>query len=371
MGPERGNKASRMRHRPHHIEPSIDRVRLILIYRDFTNRGFCHSGLGVSCACTAKALRRFGIWTDVWAAGGVDNIRQRLNEVQRQAEQRSEIPVTHVVISALWLETEQLAQLANEFPEIVWTVNCHSNVGFLAADTGAIRMMREAAELQHLMFNVRVAGNCERLTIWATKAWNTEFSWLPNVYDLSEAGPPHRVPWRRDTALRVGMFGAARTLKNGITGAAAMVYLASKLRVPIELNVSSGRNEGGSLKPIEEVTRNVPNLTLKENGWLTWPAFKTSIRHMHLHLQPSYTESFNVTVADAISAGVPSVVGPAVHWVPNHWKADVDDPSDVARVAEMLLLDIDAAEDGRTALEKYIEDALQAWEKFLCRSIER
>jgi hypothetical protein len=85
-------------------------------------------------------------------------------------------------------------------------------------------------------------------------------------------------------------------------------------------------------------------------------------------MQPSYTESFNVTVADAIASGVPSVVGPAIHWVPEHWKADIDDPNDVARVAEALLHDAQAAEDGRLALERYVRDAVAIWKDFLCPS---
>lgn len=353
------------RERPHHLQPALESVRLLLVYKDFAGRGFSHAGLGVSCMCTAKALRRHGVWADVWASSSADDLRRRLHAVHAQAVQRNEVLVTHVVIAAPWIATAELARLAMEFPEIVWTVTCHSNVGFLAADCEAIRLMRETAELQHLSHNVRAAGNCERMTRWASRAWGTQLALLPNIYDLSEAVPARRSSWRGDV-LRVGMFGAARLLKNGVTGAAALAALANKLRVPVELHVSSGRDEGGSLRPIEEITRNVPNLVLKRAGWLSWPAFKASVRQMHLHLQPSYTESFNVTVADAIAASVPSVVGPAIHWVPSHWKADIDDPTDVARVAEALLHDVHAADDGRQALERYVRDALAAWERFLC-----
>jgi glycosyltransferase involved in cell wall biosynthesis len=87
---------------------------------------------------------------------------------------------------------------------------------------------------------------------------------------------------------------------------------------------------------------------------------------MHLVLQPSYTESFNVVTADAIAEGVPVVTSDAINWVPTHWQACADEPRDVARVAEQLLRDPNAARDGRAALERFIELGVSGWIRFLC-----
>ena len=58
---------------------------------------------------------------------------------------------------------------------------------------------------------------------------------------------------------------------------------------------------------------------------------------MHVLLQPSFTESFNVVTADGIAEGVPTVTSEAIDWVPSTWQADPDDAGDVACVAEYLL----------------------------------
>ena len=123
---------ARLRHRPHHLAPTLDTARVLLVYKDFQGRGFSHAGLGVTAMCTAKSLRREGIWADVWACGDAEDLRRRVALACAQAELRNELPVTHVVIAAPWIATHALAKLATDFPDIVWTVVCHSGVGFLA-----------------------------------------------------------------------------------------------------------------------------------------------------------------------------------------------------------------------------------------------
>jgi hypothetical protein len=77
------------------------------------------------------------------------------------------------------------------------------------------------------------------------------------------------------------------------------------------------------------------------------------------------TESFNVVTADGIAAGVPSVVSEAIDWAPKRWQANADDAGDVARVAEYLLKNPHAVDDGRDALRDYVSSALVRWRTFL------
>jgi len=86
---------------------------------------------------------------------------------------------------------------------------------------------------------------------------------------------------------------------------------------------------------------------------------------MHLLLQPSYTESFNMVTADGVAEGVPSVVSDAIDWAPDHWKAMADEVRDIARVGRGLLLDDQAASDGWNALTDHNASALSAWKAFL------
>jgi len=354
-----------MRERPHHLRPGVDTVRVALVYRDFGGDGVSHVGLGVSAAYTAKTLRHHGIWAEVWSAGSAQKLVERLRHTHTNADQRGEPRPTHVVLAAPWIPTPNLAGIAAEFPEVTFSVISHSSVGFLAADPHAIRLLRETADLQLGTHNVFVGGNSRKFTDWATEAWGVHAVYLPNLYCTAETFPQHDRRWQGG-ALRLGLFGANRPLKNFLSGAAAAVEMARRLRVPIELLLSSGRNEGGDVRAFDEMTENIANLRVTRTGWLPWPSFRRLLRTVDLVFQVSYTETFNVVTADAIAEGVPVVVSDAIEWVPRWWQARADEPLDVSRVAERLLRDPNTPRHGREALQAYVDAGVVAWWRFLC-----
>jgi|SRR5579859_3256210 len=98
---------------------------------------------------------------------------------------------------------------------------------------------------------------------------------------------------------------------------------------------------------------------------MPWAKFRQLVGHMHLLLQPSFTESFNVVTADGVHEGVPSVVSTAIDWVPSRWQADADDAEDLVRVAQYLLHTPQAIDDGRKALLAYVAQGIQTWRGFL------
>ena len=219
-------------------------------------------------------------------------------------------------------------------------------------------LLREAVELQHSLHNVVVAGNSQRFVNAASVIWNTNVAFLPNLYDLSEPMPPARPAWNGG-ALRLGLFGACRLLKNGLTGAASAASLAATLRVPTELYVSE-KNQA-----MAELCEDTPNIKLIVTGWMPWAKFRQLVGSMHLLLQPSFTESFNVVTADGVHQGVPSVVSDAIDWAPARWQANPDDAEDLVRVAQYLLKTPQAVDDGRQALATYVAQGVQAWTMFL------
>jgi hypothetical protein len=117
-------------------------------------------------------------------------------------------------------------------------------------------------------------------------------------------------------------------LKTLMTAAASAIEIARGLRAPLDLWLSAARAEGGGetvLAAVREMVGGLPNVNLVLNGWQSWPKFRKVVAHMHLLLQPSYTESFNMVTADGVAEGVPSVVSEAVDRAPEYWKAKVDD----------------------------------------------
>lgn len=339
----------------------MDHKRVVLAYRNLAaNRNISHIGLGVTAMNSAKFLRSAGVEAEVWPIGNARELGERM------AGARGSAAVTHVVVSAPWIPTLELAGMVAGFPNTQFAVNCHSNLGFLQADPNAVRLVREGTDLERTNWNFRVAANNRRLATWLTDAYGVPSTWLPNLYYLDHCARIPRAPFSGGT-LRVGAFGATRPLKNFMTAAGAAVQIAAALRTDAELWMSAGRNEGGgsAAEAIRQMIQGVRHIRFVESGWQSWPQFRQTVRSMHLLLQPSYTETFNVVTADGVAEGVPSVVSEAIDWAPDSWKARVDDVSDVARIGLKLLADKSAPRKGLRALESYNRRAFRAWREFL------
>jgi len=350
--------------RPHHLQPTLKSARIALVYKAPRHTGYSPAGLGIVATQTAKALCATGIWAEAWGCNSGEALLERLRQVDRDALRRGEVGLTHVVLYAPWVPTELLAAIADEFPKILFVVTCHSGWGFLAADPHAVKLLRETADLQMTTGNVRAGGNCRRFTDAATEVLGVRVEWLPNLIPLDEHWPRPRSAWAGD-CLRLGLFGAARILKNGLTAAAAACELAHRLRVPTELHVTAIEDEGGTMRAIEELCDGVPHLKLVRTGWLPWPRVLRLAEHMHLVLQPSFTESFNCVAAEAVRMGVPVVGSEAIDWLPARWQASTDNAQDVARVAEYLIKSPHAVDDGRAALARYVAAGLERWKDFV------
>ena len=259
--------------------------KVILAYKNFAaNRNISHIGLGVSAMNTAKVLRKHGIQTDVWPITNAEQLSQNLSGV------------TQVAISAPWIPTADLQRLVLQYPETRFAVNCHSNVGFLQADTNGVKLVREAMELEVGSHNFHLAGNSSKFCRWVRSAFGRPCTYLPNLYYLESSTPASR-PLFNGGTLRIGAFGATRPLKNLMSAAGAALEIARELKTDTELWLSAGRTEGGGdtiLRAAHAMIDGLPQIRMVENGWQSWPAFRQSIAHMHLLFQPSYTESFNM-----------------------------------------------------------------------------
>ena len=332
--------------------------KVILVYKNFAaSKNISHIGLGVSAINTAKILRSRGVAAEVWPIVSAQELHTRLKTEA----------ATHVVISAPWIPSTDLQQLTQNHPELKFAMNCHSNVGFLQADANGVRLLREAMEIETGTFNFHLSGNSRRFCRWITGAFGAPCTYLPNLYFIDGVPRSHR-PLFGGGVLRIGAFGATRPLKNFMSAAGAALEISRQLKTDLELWVSAGRTEGGGetvLRAARAMLVGVPGVKLIENGWQSWPKFRQTVAHMHLLLQPSYTESFNMVTADGIAEGVASVVSEAIDWAPEHWKADVDDVFDISRSGRNLLSDPNAAQDGLIALQRHNGDGIHAWFSFL------
>lgn len=343
--------------------------RIIFAYKNFAaNRNVSHIGLGVAGINTSKVLTHEGYIADVWPILDGNHLRMLINLDRSKHRKHAHLPpITHVNISAPWIKTEGLNQLCTLFPDIRFSVNCHSNVGFLQADPSGMKLIREGLELELAVQNFTMAANSEKMCEWVRHAYGSHCEHLPNLYYLGNHMPRHHQPWRGGV-LKIGIFGATRPQKNLASAVGAAIEMAYELKAQTQIWISSGRTEGGGgtiINTVRAMVDGLPDVTLHEGGWRTWPAFRKLIGSMHLLLQPSYTESFNMVTADGIAEGVPSVVGEAIHWVPRSWQANVDEVFEIAQVGRYLLNDHFAARDGMNHLKNYVQHGVRAWGEYL------
>jgi hypothetical protein len=344
---------------PFYLKPKI---RVLFFYRNFAARGGkcapCHIGLGVGCLHVIKCLRAAGIRCDLHGVWDGHDVARILT---------AHPDCTHAVLEAPWIGAADLAPvLLSAFPDVHFTVRCHSQIGFLQVEAGAIRMIREYLHLQESTLNFAFAGNNQRFCNYIETAYQSRCLLLPNLYDIGRV--KHKPAQSHDhRVLRLASFGAIRLLKNHTTAAAAAQLIARRQHKDLEFHVSTNREEHGKgvLASLRNMFAGLHWAKLVEVPWQPWSEFRHAVAHMDLCLQVSFTETFNITTADAVAERVPSVGSSAIDWLPAQWQADTDDAEAIARVGMDLLRDPDAADVGVRALQKYLADSLVMWKNYL------
>ena len=342
-----------------YTRPAAER-RVALTYKNFpVAHHVSHIGLGVSALNTAKQLRENGIHADVWPILNAKDLAARI--------ERTNPRPSHIVIGAPWLPTLDLqAYLVFRYPDIHFAVVCHSNVGFLSADPQAITNFRQDLDLEQGALNFFAAGNSRRFVKFIQESYQRPCIWLPNLYFMEDKTAAFHRPWSGGL-LKIGSFGAVRPLKNHLSAAAAALEIAEKLNTQVEFHINVGRIEGGYqvVRAIDAMLLNAPRVTLVKDDWYQWPQFRALIRSMNICIQASFTETFNMVTADAAAESIPSVVSDAIDWAPPEWKAEVDSPANIAKIARYLLSDPAAGAEGFYALQNHNAAGLQSWKKWL------
>jgi hypothetical protein len=321
-----------------------------------------HTGLGVSSLNTAKVLRAAGINVVVRPVTNLDDLNVKT---------ATESP-THVVINALWLKHGDLAGLVHRRSDISFAVLVHSNLAFLQVEPNGILLLHDAADLETgSVGNFRVAANSRAACRGLSDAWECPALYLPNLYYLDATARTQRPKWQGGT-LRIGAFGAMRPLKNPTGSAFAALAIAANLGTNLEFFINAGRNDGGYspmlTNAVDAIFSGMPHAKVVKESWAPWTGFRKTVRHMHLLLQPSFTESFNVVSADGVAEGVASVVSNVIEWAPDWWKCNPDDSNNIARVGRGLLSDSHTGTDGIAALTAHNTDGVNQWRQWLASS---
>lgn len=254
-----------------------------------------------------------------------------------------------VFIQAIWVPPYKMLELLNieRHKSREWFIRIHSKTPFIANEGIAFDWITKYADISRQFKNFILAPNSIEFhnILNCLRIPNT---FLPNMYDLKVTGYEFS-KFRKDIThvfnekqnrpvLDIGCFGAIRPMKNQLIQAIAALEFGKKVKKPIRFHINSSRLEQNGLSVYKNIKaiydKEYPNNNLVEHGWYSHYDFLKIVAHMNICLQVSFSETFNITTADAVSQCVPIVVSEDIEWMPKHAKAN---PNDVDDIVEKML----------------------------------
>src|SRR5260370_2348879 len=164
--------------------------------------GACHQGLGIMAENCALSLSEMRIDA---SARPVPNGEYLWSQLANDWSN-----VTHVILSAPFIDATFLAKLLGNFPQKRFAMVYHSNLGFLSQDQFAGRSLPLFMRLEQKYSNFTVAANCAELSNAMLAATGLPCTRLPNLYHLPSRTRRTRTPWSQGHVLHIWLFGAAR-----------------------------------------------------------------------------------------------------------------------------------------------------------------
>lgn len=256
-----------------------------------------------------------------------------------------------VVLEAIWVTPEKMAELQKLWPRVKWTVRVHSETPFLSQEGCAgewiLAYMKQGIEVA---FNS--ADTAQDFSVFGATIY------LPNYYPLRKPRHGHPIGW----SLNIGCFGAIRPLKNQFIQAIAALTFAKQQGRNLRFHMNGTRPEQHGANNLKNI-KAVLGSALVLHPWFDHAEFLELIARMDMCLQVSLTESFSVVASDAVSMGVPLVGSAAIKWLPERSQAAVDSVESI--VAAMELADCTNVAMNSHALKSYLRQAVAIWTKWV------
>jgi hypothetical protein len=268
-----------------------------------------------------------------------------------------------VIIEALWVVPSKFAVLTALHPNVTWIVRVHSEAPFLAQEGIAIDWISQYPAYPNVFVavNSREAHH-EVQTFWAAKDIHAyKLLYLPTFYPA----PWHPTRHKRfsGTVINVACMGAIRPLKNHLTQAIAAIRFADERGWTLRFHINVTRNEAGGNAPYRSVVSlftGTPH-TLVQHDWMTHSDFLAFLQGIDLGLQVSFSETFNIVMADTVASGVPAVGGHAIRWLPEASQVSAISIAAIADKMGQALNNHERVIENFHALQKDAHEAREAW----------
>lgn len=239
---------------------------------------------------------------------------------------------THVIIEALWVVPSKFEVLTKLHPTVQWIIRLHSDIPFIANEGIAMEWIYDCAKYD----NVLIACNSKRIADELEDLLEQEVLYLPNYYDVESVKNRVIKPIQKNHGeIHIGCFGAVRPLKNHLIQAIAAMQFAHFIGAQLHFHINGSRVEGKGdavLKNIRKLfEKNLQGHVLVEHDWMTHETFVGLVGQMDLCTQVSFTETYNIVTADAVSQDVPVVTSSEIPFVACAFRAECTDSKDISR----------------------------------------
>ncbi len=324
-------------------------------YNSYTNEyseGYISSGLYNSARMMAAAFEEFGIYGEE-----VDAKIVQLNSYNLIDAEVVSFNPDIVIIEALWVPPSKVKELAGlwRHRNRKWIVRNHSEIPFLTLERNSLTWIPQYLTGSP---NIFTASNSTTSLIdireivaeangWPIEQANERVVFIPNYY-LIEREPSWVAPPLSKSHVDVSCFGALRSLKNHTEQAVAAIRWARLRNKPLRFHINAGRVEMGAdnvLNNLRAIFNGAGSAELVEHGWLDHDNFLDLIATMDVSMQVSFSETFNIVTADAVSCGVPVVVSNEIGWINDSFKCLTGFSNDI----------VNALERARTAGERGLQ----------------
>lgn len=283
-----------------------------------------------------------------------------------------------VVIEAFWVVPEKFDELRQVCPNVKFVIRNHSETPFLAQEgiafdwmlkyfdkpnvimtSNAARMHRET----RLLYSLSHPG-ADEVSI------RRKVAYLPNYYTIDSAPNEHYV-CDDNEVINIGCFGAIRPLKNQLLQAIAALEFTDRIGKRLRFHVNGKRVEMNGdqvMKNLRLLFSHFPQHELVEHPWMSHSEFKKLVASMDIMMQVSFSETFNIVAADAVSQGVLTITSPEVAWSDEDVQSDPTSSRDIANVMDdawATKLEDPCWNPSLHGLHEYNKKSVKEWLHFL------
>ena len=343
------------KHHDHCPPAPSKKIKVLFVLRDRSNYGMTGVSYGLknSVFLITKALEKYNIEFKIVETPDTNFVDKELYLFRPD----------FVIIEALWLLPNRLPIFFKLHPYIKkWSIRLHSRTPFLSNEGSAIDYIKQYHEMSKINPNFNISVNHTEMVKELRYSLGFKPDYLPNIYPFEETCYTKD---KHPDILDISSFGSIRPQKNILIQAMAAIRFADKCGKKLRFHVNDTRNEQRG----ENTLKNLIALfegskhTLIRHPWLNHSDFCQLVKTMDISMGVSNTESFCITIMDAIANNVPVVVSDVIEIVSPIFRANPNEIDDIVdkldNAYSTSFIHLQAL--NKQNLKKFNEKAIKEW----------